>query len=242
MLSLRSSCAARLGGSKRAYLSDYEPLLSVVQYKNVTTQLMKGGLVTFSLGLLDYNKHIERNLRKEMEAADGEDAELDEYDWSAAREATVSRAIDFTCRFYFTSVIRRAMESVCALHLSVRWLDRLTKDVSKSLRRKLSRFHYLDACERILFTHWYGNITAYAASGVYDAIIEAVKSVHTKTYATERECVLWMLKKTIVQASNLALSSVGFAVGALVHPEYGALAGSLIFEFVGSLFVASLVQ
>lgn len=119
--------------SSRHYFADFQRFPTVISPINIGLQIFKGLTVTGSLGLLDYNMHMERNLRKEMAADEGEEIELEEYDWEAAKTKAWIRFKEFSIRFYSTSVIRKAYEELAYYALPPR-IAQVSYPISPALR------------------------------------------------------------------------------------------------------------
>lgn len=223
---------------KRKYLSDLEPFVNVFKMKNFSFQVLKGGLAAVSLGLMDYNIHAERNMRLELNAEDGEVVDLEPYDWSLALDSFKTRFRDFATRFYVSSIIRKVYEEIALQFCDIRLVDRLTKDVGKSLMRKADRIiSRFEVCSRIFYTSLYGNFLIYAASSTYDGILQIIEAVQMKYPIKPKEILIWIAKKSTLTVSNLALASLGFAIGSYFNIPHGASVGSLSFELIGGAVV-----
>ena len=228
---------------KRKYLTDFEPFINVFKLKNISLQVLKGGLATVSLGLMEYNMHLERNMRLEMNAQDGETVELEQYNWAGALENSVARFREYSARFYISSVIRKVYEEIAFQFCDIRLMDRLTKDVTKSLMRKADKIaSKLTVCSKVFYTFFYGNLLIYAASATYDGILQAVEAIQMKYAVKPKDILVWIAKKSTLTACNLTFASLGFAIGSFFNIPHGATIGSLAFELFGGAVVTIFIN
>ena len=226
---------------KRPYLADLEPFSSAFGARNIRLQVVKGAVITLSLGMLDYNLYLERVLKQE----EAEEENIEEFNFSFLWNQSLVRFRDFTARFYFTSVIRKYYENIAINFVDIRMVDRLTKDVSKSIIRKVKRFPFdrLKASQQIFFTSFYANILLYSAGVTYDAILQSMEVIkERRKILLSSEAFLWLLKKSFIAAGNLFCTSLGFAVGSYFEVNYGSTIGALVFELAGGAIIGYYIR
>ena len=224
---------------KREYLSDFEKFTSVISLKNISYQLLKGGLVTFSLGLMEYNLVLDRNIRLDFEAEEGDEIELEEFDWKLAEENAIKRFQEYSARFFFSSLIRKVYEEIVHLNFSARLTDRLTKDISKSMIRKFQRIpNRLEACKKLFRTSMHSRILMYTSSATYDAFLELRDTYLNKRSISILDSAKWIAKKSTAVVLYILFASTGVAIGAYFDaPSVCEFA----FDCLGSYLVGVLI-
>jgi hypothetical protein len=238
---------------KPHYLQDYHPFLYVFSRRNITLQVVKAGAVTLSLGLLDYNIYLENTMRvlskQDDNDNDDDEIEMEDYDWDKALVNGVIRFRDNVSRFFSTSVIRKIYESIAYSYCPIKLLDRLTKDVEKSLERKIHKYyHYFDISSKMYVTSFYSNILFFTASATYDGIVKSIEAIQTKQKVQVSQIMVWLGKKCITVALNLSFSALGYAVGSYVGLSFGQYVkvsyccnvGAVAFELAGGLILNAL--
>lgn len=145
-----------LNGSslKRLYLSDYE---LITDPKYLLTQVKDLLLLSVTLQGMELMNEYSKHLEKEIEAQTNH-KRYPEFDFKIALpqffSKTAKRIIRNICNF----VVKKCYEAICVASLPLRLCDRLTKDVAKSVIRKVDRYGQQVAAQRILVTCFYSSI------------------------------------------------------------------------------------
>jgi hypothetical protein len=151
------------GIGKRPYMQDKRPFLDVLTAKNLTLQVLKSAIVPLNLIVSEYNIHTVASLEKE------EEEEEEEFDWSASYNKHSSKFLPTLCKSVSVSIIRKALESVAEVHFSAKVVDRLTKDLYKSMRRKVARSSGRFAvAQKVFWTSLHGSLCFNLSCLLYD--------------------------------------------------------------------------
>eukprot|EP00981_Chlorochromonas_danica_P001927 scaffold398_cov177-Ochromonas_danica.AAC.26 len=136
--------------------------------------------------------------------------------------------------------------------------DRLTKDISASLKRKLIKYTPYVACQRIFKTALWANLPAYTSLLIFDVLDNTIRTLydlfkkwrnndgHTKwiDLLVNRfyRIVIFTGKKALTYSLCWAAATTGYAVGSYAHPTYGGFVLSSVAELsIGSLIGAIIV-
>lgn len=238
---------------KRKYCADYKPLAESITAKSIGIQVAKAGILTFAVGMQEYNTYLDKIIAAQAAEDAGEKVKpVEDFDWKAAQVKYLSAFVTSANRFVSTFVLRRVYESLAVAHLSARAADRLCKDVVKSVKRKLARSYRLRACTSIVTTSIYANIVVYVASLTYD-IASFVPAAITfnrlqKGFRIEinvpcslQDMGIWLNKKLIFYGVCSTSSAIGFAVGAYISEEYGSTLLQTLFETIASIVAAGVL-
>ena len=124
------------------------------------------------------------------------------------------------------------------MYLSLRFTDRLTKDATKSAIRKWYKCNAFQLYGRVIKTSLWSSLIHYTSLLTVDIAYELYTLSKKKNFNITR-CSKLIIKKFGNTLVCWFLSSVGFAVGALISPVYLSVVLSGVFEFGGS-FIYSL--
>lgn len=125
--------------SGNTLLSDYKNFTSVFGGKNVGLQITKAAIIASTKVMIEFNKHElivgEKIKNKEK---------FVEFDVIGEMEKNIPFFQERFVQFFVTSVIRKAYDLAAILNYPVKLVDLLSKDIRKSILRKLERSKYLN--------------------------------------------------------------------------------------------------
>lgn len=223
---------------KRPYCSDYKPFSSVFAFKALGLQAAKASLLSFSLLLLEYNKHLDQQI-----AAQQKGKYYPDFDWKAAFDKHFPKFKSSFIRFQATPIITKFYQMLSHDYLSLRITDKLSKDVMLSLKRKAARYSPFQASARIFKTTFFSSSLMYLASFTYDIIDSIYHVLHDKKrIASAKEMAIWTGKRAVYYFICLSATSLGTAIGSYINQKNGGLIGALIFESITSNIGMALLQ
>jgi hypothetical protein len=227
------------GVGKRSYLEDCLPLASAFTVKNITLQTVKAALVPANAVIAEYNKHVIECEQKEEDV---------EFDWKSCLERNYVKFQFEAQRMITVSIIKKFLEELSISVLSPQLADKMTKNISKSLTRKWTKFGRTVASQKILFTALWGNILSYSSICIYDigykyfeSALHFVSEWRKKTFQEAlcsvnlQELFKFTGKKIIFFSTCWASSSFGFSFGSFCNEKYGGMVGSLMFELAAAM-------
>lgn len=233
-------------GRVRFPLDDLKPLSDFYSFRNVSLQITKAAILPLNTIALDYDRHLSKFDPEK-------DDELPPYDWDAALSRAWESFSKLAVRGFSTSLIRKLFEEYSLKNWSIKLTDQLSKDVQKSLVRKLRKYSRAGACQRIFSTSIFSNALTYLSFVIYDSGLDfwnhflksykaacSNKGVVNSILAFDLPLLLFKFsKKLALQSLSLVSQAAGFAAGSYLETNYGGIAGSLIFELTANfLFVA----
>lgn len=201
-------------------MEDLKPFSDFFTVKNVTIQFTKSILIPANTIVFEYNNF----LMKVMEEKDMNKEE--EFLWEDCLKRNWHAFISSAKRFYSVSFIKKVIESIVEKYIPLKYADKLTKDVTKSMFRKCAKYTKFEACRRIFSTSIWANAILLYSSFLYDFSV----SLHSqwpsgKDVTLSRKAsfiALLLLKKSLIFSLSLCSSSLGFAVGAYFNIKYCA--------------------
>lgn len=156
-------------------------------------------------------------------------------------------------KFHATILIMRVYEHIADNFLvDIETLDRLTMDTFKCARRRAKEVQGFELASEMMRTCWTANMISYLADYSVHQIILAYgyyvysqqKRRRPKDGNDEPNGALALVTRSTMLATSrllqLALSSVGGAVGSLVLPGWGTLAGVNFGDGVAATIVEEL--
>lgn len=161
----------------------------------------------------------------------------EEFDWTESFNRNISKIIPTFQRNFSITVNKKLMEQWAINNLSEKIVDRLSKDVDKSIVRKMTKFGRLEACRRIFFTDLWGYALLQISYFTYDVYsdwekictVPEVEDIAGKIPTIVNRIV----KKAGAYTTGWVLHAVGYALGAYLNPKYVAPLFSMGFDVVG---------
>eukprot|EP01041_Mallomonas_annulata_P004575 gene4575-9093_t len=221
--------------NKRTYLTDYKSFGDVFSRRNLSLTVLKAVVVSGSPLLLEYTEHLE----KSREAED-RGFRMEPYDFKYC-QLRFERSCSFcSIKFFCLSVIRKSYEVFCVNYFTIKQADRICKDVMKSVARKVKKFSGTSFFIPVFRTALWGNITTYVAGFTYDIFQELCSWIYSypskKKKIKTSSVVIWISKKSGMYVVGWMSCALGTALGAIIHPYYGCVLLSSLFE-IGSTFM-----
>lgn len=140
---------------KRPYLSDYEFIFTPKYLFKQSKEILFLSLTLQGIELMnEYNQHLE----KQIQAQNKGKRPLPDFDFTKAFPQFLNKIQTRLIRNLFIFVTRKVYEMVCVATLPPRLVDKLTKDIQRSLTRKLMKFSQAIAAQRIFFTCFHSSI------------------------------------------------------------------------------------
>lgn len=218
---------------QREYCADSRPFAESLSRYNVSLQVGKAALLQTSLALIKYNDYLDKTL-----AAEEKNMNIEPYNWKAAWLDFYNGFSIKATRFLSISIISSFYQSKAVALLSPKLADRLTKDLSKSVVRKISKYPRFSACTRMIKTSLFSCIPLTLATFTVDILFNINDYiVEGKLKYTVKEMAIWFFKKIAFYSLCSGAAAVGYAVGSYVHPPY-AIYFAGIFDSISSFGVA----
>ena len=223
---------------KRQYLQNYKGFPDLWSAKSVTSILATSSLIPLNKVIFEYNQHMENDELQDIE-----------FNWKEAIDRHSPMFFDQLHRNTIVAVLKKLVEMWAKENLPARLTDKLTKDLFKSLLRKLGRFDHWEATKRIFFTAMWNSSTFVLANIIYDiglivneGVVSFRKTNHEDSLSTAvRRRFVSISKKLGYWGVCVGSSSLGYAVGSYLHRDYGGAVLKLLFEFGGGLQYSALV-
>lgn len=164
-------------------LSDYKNFTTVFESKNIGLQLTKAALLSSTKVMIEFNKHellVNEKIAKKQK--------FEEFDVIGAIEKIIPFFQERFVQFYVTSVIRKIYELAAILNYSVELTHAFTKDIRKSILRKLEQSRYLNqtrfnVMNNIYRTAMWNSSLTYLSMLTYDILYTISYSVVQTVYS-----------------------------------------------------------
>lgn len=221
----------------RPYLGDLKPFMDVFSPKNIALHFLKAAIIPMNIIVNEFNNHTIQAQNK------ADDDVFEEFDWDESVKRNGALFLPTLQRVTTVAVIRKCYEALAMEYLPMKYVDKMTKDLTKSILRKCARFPRLVACQKILYTAFWGNLLFNLSCFTYDVamhlwneIYDLVRGTGVSKKALKRlaNTSLFITKKMIYYAACTGSCAVGHAVGTFFNVQYGGTIGGFIFELVGS--------
>ena len=145
--------------------------------------------------------------------------------------------------------MKQCLRQWAVASLSSQYADKLTKDLNKSLLRKVSRCDSrFTVCRKVFFTSLWAYSCYYLSVFVYEATIEPVLASYYPIFEVNKEKeknsssgsiavqrVMKFANTFICTFMRWISGSVGFATGALISTNLFPTAGELVFQSVSDI-------
>mmetsp|Transcript_358 Transcript_358/g.494 ORF Transcript_358/g.494 Transcript_358/m.494 type:complete len:257 (-) Transcript_358:87-857(-) len=228
-------------GTKRRYLADKKTFYN---YKNLTLQAVKASMVPMLRISNEFNAHL-------MENAEDPDA-VATFDYSASLKRNLRIFWPALYRCMSTSYIKSILVEISLNFFTLKMVDKLTKDVSASVVRKLARdTSRLMVCSKIFFTAVWGNVLFNVSAFLYDSGLylvtgsrgddcseEEAKKERSRSLVAK---VQYLGKKSVFYTVCCFSSGLGTSIGAFVGGSTGAIVGDYALSMVGPVTCAFLL-
>jgi hypothetical protein len=253
--------------TKRPYLSDYELIFRPKYLAKQCKEIIFLSVTLQGIELMnEYTQHMEKQIKAQ---ADGRT--LPDFDFAKASPGFVSKTKTRLVRNIFIFVTRKCYEMICVATLPLKLVDRLTKDVQKSLLRKLTKFSQMEAAQRIFFTCFHSSIlralsllTVDCGYAIYEhfygdhttktngsqpkkqkrskGTTAAVISSSSPSAVTCLSVMIWTGKRALFHSLSILLFSYGYSVGTMVHTKLTPTWFATIFEALGGAILTPLLS
>ena len=225
--------SAIVSSQKRSYGEDYTPFCRSYQPRNIGFQVAKAALIQTSMAVLEYNVYLERAIASETE--------IEDFDFKAARIKYTAAFLTLAKRNISVSILKHFYELLAVVTLSNKAADRFSKNLLKSITRKLMRYSRATACCRIFRTALWTNIPFNCATLTVDIVFNVTDYIYSKKTVTNKEVVLWLGRK-IAYFSVCSLSSAaGYAIGSYFNPNSFATFSACAFEGIFSNLIIMVI-
>lgn len=231
-------------GMKRPYKSDMKPFNDIFTPKNITLTIVKAAIIPLNSIVNDFNFH---NIQQQEK----EDHEIKDFDWNASIKLHQKEFLPNLHRVASITLIKKSCEEGALYYLSDKMVDKLTKDVTKSIMRKCSRMNRFAACQKVLHTAFWGNLLFNLSCFIYDVGFQLCTELSDIIYNAKVSKELskrivynikFIGKKAVYYTVCLGSCAAGHAVGTFFHSQYGGTIGGFAFELVGGLTVSHLLK
>lgn len=199
----------------RVYLNDVNSFFTL---SNVTTQLSRAILIPANGLVGEYNSFLNEQLMNDTESDIP-------FDWEGSMKRHFSPVIPSFIRNISISAIKSTLQSILISVLPPRLADKLMKDYTKSLLRKLKRFEsHQEVCRRMFKTFFLGNSIFAISSGIADLIYSLFLSRRPlnnkqRVYIVARK-VLLVGTCAVVSAAGFSFSTYPIALGRTFLPDF----------------------
>ena len=216
--------------SKRSkFFEDCKPFLEVFHWKNCLFQVGHAAMLTGAKLGGAYDAFLNDAIRREQ------DGERNIPEFNPNYEMYIEMFKQTSIQLVSIDVIRKFYEYIARVNGSV-FADKLTKDIRKSLERKLMRWPRYTAAYKIFFTSCRARLISLFSASTFEALRNCFMVPREKV--DSKKVLLWVRNKTIIFCTLIPLYSLGFSVGTLVHEKHGGNVLSLILELIGSQVLA----
>jgi hypothetical protein len=231
------------GGLKRPYKDDLKPFNDIFTPKNLTLTLLKAVLVPINNVANEFNMHT-------IAAERSEEEDVEEFDWNESIERNRKLILPNLIRVSSITVIKKGLDEYASRNFSDKLADKLTKDVGKSTLRKCARFNRLDACQKIMYTAFWGNALYNVSCFAFDVILrisqevwDSVNGVRAAKPLFNRMVtnVTFIGKRAVFYTVCCGCGAVGQAVGTYFSVDYGGTLGAFVFELAGGISCSMLL-
>ncbi|KAJ1428548.1 hypothetical protein B484DRAFT_396746 [Ochromonadaceae sp. CCMP2298] len=233
---------------KRPYLEDRRPFMDALTAKNLTLSIAKAAIMPLNLIVNDYNTHTIANMEKEDEE--------EEFDWQGSYDKHKVKFVPTACKMVTVSILRKAFEEIADQNFTKKFVDRLTKDLSKSMKRKLAReSSRLVVAQKVFWTAMHSNLIFNLSALLYDLSLYFLQPLlpNTITLQGQQEGVvslpqrvqlsaLFVGKKCTFYTVCLTSGALGASVGSVINLPYSGVACSLVFELLASVACSVLLN
>jgi hypothetical protein len=230
-----------LPSEKRKYLSDLKPFTDVFSFTNVRLQVIKGAIIPMNLIVNEFNMHT-------IESQDKDDDEVDEFNWEESFLRNSSQFYPSVFKMMSVSIIKKSYEEIALRNISEKFVDKLTKDVHKSMLRKCAKYTRFVASQQIFFTALWGNLIYNAALFTYDIgarlygdIDHFVNGSGKDVAIRLNKSIKFIGKKCLLYAVCMCAHAAGTSLGSYFTVD-GAWIGAFIFEIAVSVPVSHLLN
>ena len=212
---------------KRPYGQDYVPFCRAYGARNVGLQVAKAALLQTSMAVLEYNVYLER--------ANASEDEIEDFDFKAAQKKYTAAFLTLAKRNLSISIMKHFYELMAVLSFSSKTADRFSKNLLKSITRKLIRYPRVTACTRIFRTALWTGLTFNCATLTVDIAFNISDYLYNKNkkFSTE-EVVVWFGKKVAYYSVCSISSAAGYAIGSYLNPNTFASFSACAFEGIFS--------
>ena len=218
---------------KRRYGEDYTPFCRSYQARNVGFQIAKAALIQSSMAVLEYNVYLERAIASEVE--------IEDFDFKAARIKYTAAFVTLAKRNLSISILKHFYELLAVVTLSDKAADRFSKNLLKSITRKLTRYSRATACGRIFRTAIWTNIPFNCATLTVDIVFNLADYLYSKKTIKNKEVVLWLGRKVTYFCVCTLSSAAGYAFGCYFNPNSFATFSACAFEGIFSNLIIMII-
>lgn len=229
----------------RPYLGDLKPFIDVFSPKNIALHFLKAAIIPMNIIANEFNNHAIQAQNR------ADDDVFEEFDWDESVQRNGALFLPTLQRVTVVAVIRKIYEALALEYLPMKYVDKITKDLAKSIVRKCERFPRMLACQKILYTAFWGNLLFNLSSFTYDVgmhlwneIYDLVRGsgVSKKALTRLANTSVFITKKMIYYAVCTGSCAAGHAVGTFFNVQYGGTIGAFIFEMICSTTCAMLLD
>lgn len=210
----------------------------------------------------EYSQHLE----KQIQAQQAGRACPPDFDFNKAIPEFFSKSYYRLIRNIWNFLTRKAYEAIFVAQLSPKLADRLTKDISKSISRKLTKYSQQETSRRIFWTCLHGSLlralslfTVDCGYAIYQYLMNENKEKRAKTPkgknkaspthvavsltspSTLLNILIWTGKRAIFHTLSILFFSGGYSVGLMVSPKYTPVWFATLFESLGGAILAPLL-
>ena len=228
----------------RQYLSEMKGFDDLYTPKNIVLYGLKAAIIPANYVMSEFNAHM-------IEAENRSDDEMEDFDFQESIHRNSKLFLPNLQRVVTVSVLRKFYEYLALRKLPARITDKLTKDITASVARKVLRFPRLLASRKIFHTAFRGGLIFNLACFTYDVglylfndALDFLSGPKDSKSVVERvgKNIMFIVKKGIFYAVCLSSGSMGYAVGTYMHTSYGGTLGAFIFEMLGAVACSALLD
>jgi hypothetical protein len=231
------------GGLKRPYKDDLKPFNDIFTPKNLTLTLLKAVLVPITNVANEFNMHT-------IAAERSEEEDVEEFDWNESIDRNQKLILPNLFRVSSITIIKKGLDEYVSHNLSDKLADKLTKDVGKSTLRKCARYNRMEACQKIMYTAFWGNALYNVSCFTFDVMLhisnevwECVNGAKAAKPVLDRlmNNAKFVVKRAVFYTVCCGCGAVGQAVGTYFSVDYGGTLGAFVFELAGGISCSMLL-
>lgn len=222
--------------TKRKYLDDFRPFstnISLSVYSILKDSLLRSLLLPSSKISFEYNKFLAERLENENSGPD--------FDWKSSINENMKTFTPTFRRFFTVYSLKMLTEGVLQEFLSPKGLDKLTKNVKKSLIRKTEKFGRVLASQRIALTYFRSNVIISFSFYLYDVGDILYTFLFNRNANNSVARLLSLVSWKFFRCSaSLIFQSLGYAIGSYFSQEYGGVLVATALDLQGNVILDSL--
>lgn len=230
---------------------DYKPFSDLYTPMSIVNILLRSALIPVNLAMLEYNQHNE-NVDKLIKK--GTPAHLiPDFDYNAWQVKHTQSFFKELRKISFVVFAKKSLETLCIKYCPMELGQKLTKDLQKSIFRKVQRYGQYSSItmQKVFYTSISSQFLYFTSLYIYE-FLSIISNDCIQFYDNWNKSdfmkalakfpfgpVCWAsVKKMVMIATNLYSTSLGYSLGTYLHPTYGGVTLGCLCDLVGSTIMS----